>query len=187
MKFVEFHLEKQGRPASRVALDMETRAPSIPPGTVSGTMLQASYTTSELENNYTAADVTVILVDATAGQVTITLPAAVSSSGRYYYIKKLDGSANRVVVKPDVSAEKIDGEDELRLTLQYGFVQVVCSGVEAGDSYWHIIGGVSVKLEDLLTTLMEDQTSVLAAIREILVDSKLHLASLSDADVTEHD
>jgi len=187
MKLTEFYLEKQGRPDSKVSLDMETRAPSIPPGAISGIMLQASYTTLELTNNYTAAEVSVILADASAGPVTITLPEAVSSAGKYYYIKKVDASSNVVKIVPDVATELIDGESELRIRLQFGYVSIVCSGVVVVESFWHIIGGVSVKLEDVLETTLQDQTSILHALLEELKEARLHLASLSDANVEDAD
>lgn len=39
MKLTEFYLEMQGRPESKVALDMESRKPSIPPGSINTAML----------------------------------------------------------------------------------------------------------------------------------------------------
>lgn len=185
MRFVEFYAEKQGRPESKVALDMETRAPSIPGGSIPGILLQASYTTNEYTNNYIAADVTVILVDAAAGNVTITLPEAVASAGRYYYIKKVDGSPNRVTVQPDSAAELIDGETSQELRSQYAFMQVICSGTEMGGSYWHIVGGISVRLEDLVETAHIEQKDVLEQILMELKRETLHLASMTDEDVDE--
>lgn len=187
MEYVEFHLERQGRPDVKATLDMETRAPSIPAESASGVVLTATYSQDEITNSYTASDITVILVDALANEVIITLPAAVSSAGRYYYIKKLDAGTNAVVIKPDDRAELIDGEEELRLKLQYGFVQVVCSGTEAGDSYWHIIGGVSVKIEQLLEDLLQEQISLLAQLVSETQQSKLHLAGISGEPVDETD
>lgn len=181
MKLVEFYPELQGRPGSNVALDMETRAPSLPPGYISGIMIQASYTTELLINNYTAADVAVILVDAAAGGVTITLPEASSHAGRYYYIKKVDSTGHVVTVIPDAADELIDGETSLTMSLQYQFVQVVCSGVKVADSYWHISGGENMKLEEMIERLLEEQVALIAQLVSEAQQSKLHLASLSDA------
>jgi len=184
MKLTEFYPELQGRPGSNVALDMETRTPSIPPGYISGVMLQSSYITEEYVNNYTAADVAVILVDAARGGVIVTLPAAASHAGRFYYIKKVDSSNNNVVIRP-ASGEYLDGEDSLTIHLQYQFAQVLCSGTAVGDSYWHVIGGISVKLDELLDTLLNEQISLLAEVLNELRQGKLHLSSMSDADVEE--
>jgi len=181
MKLTEFYLELQGRPGSNVALDMETRTPSIPPGYISGIMLQASYSTEVFINNYIAADVAVILVDATAGEVTITLPAASSHAGRYYHIKKVDSSNHNVVIRP-AEGEYIDGEELLTIRLQYQFAQILCSGVAVGNSYWHIIGGISVKLDELLDNLLNEQISLLTKVLEELRQSKIHLSSMSDSD-----
>lgn len=187
MKLTEFYLELQGRPGSIIALDMETRAPSIPPGYISGVMIQASYTTELLINNYTAADIAVILVDAAAGGVTITLPEAVTHAGRYYYIKKVDSTGHVVTVIPDAADELIDGETSLTMSLQYQFVQVVCSGVKVADSYWHIIGGISVTLEDLIRNLLSEQINLLQQVLDETRENQLHLASLSDAAVEAGD
>jgi hypothetical protein len=82
---------------------------------------------------YTAASETVILVDASGGAVTITLPPAASSSGRRYVVKKIDSSANAVTLDGNGS-ETIDGATTLPLYCQYDFVGVVCDG-----SNWLVI------------------------------------------------
>ena len=187
MKLTEFYPEKQGRPDSKVTLDMERRQPIIPPGLISGVMLQSSYMTGEVTNNYTASNVAVILADCEGGDITVTLPAASSSAGRYYYVKKVDSTDHKLIVEPNSDDELIDGEKILEITLQYGYACVLCSGVESGDSYWHIIGGVSVKLEDILSDKLEQQISLLARLLAEATQGKLHLASLSDADIDEAD
>jgi hypothetical protein len=59
------------------------------------------------QNNYTtlASDET-ILVDATAGNITITLLVASGNSGKKVYIKKIDSTANTVTV---TNSTNIDG------------------------------------------------------------------------------
>ncbi len=61
-------------------------------------------------SGHTTLDAThyTVLVDASGGAVTITLPAAASHSGRIYNIKKIDSTANIVTIDPN-SAELIDG------------------------------------------------------------------------------
>ena len=58
--------------------------------------------------NYTAVEGdSVILVDASAGAVIITLPTASTVSGQKYTVKKTDSSANPVTAS---SAQGIDGD-----------------------------------------------------------------------------
>lgn len=83
--------------------------------------------------SYTAADETVILVDASGGPRTITLPQASTVTGRTYYIKKTDSSAN-VVTIDGYSSETIDDTITKSLSSQYACMQIVCDG-----SAWYII------------------------------------------------
>jgi hypothetical protein len=70
---------------------------------------------------------TVVLVNATGGAVTLTLPAAASHSGLYYRIKKIDSSANTVVIDGNAS-ETIDGGLTATMTMQYEAIDIVCDG-----------------------------------------------------------
>lgn len=74
-----------------------------------------------------------VLVDASGGARTITLPAAVNNSARIYIIKKTDSSGNSVTVDANAS-ETIDGATTYVLTVQYESITVQCDG-----SNWHII------------------------------------------------
>ena len=77
----------------------------------------------------TAAD-TIIIVDATGGDIDITLPAATGLEGKIYVIKRIDGSVNTVTV---AGAETID--DEVDQTLdQYDAMMIV-----SDDTEWWII------------------------------------------------
>ncbi len=83
---------------------------------------------------YTALDTDhVILCDASTGAFTITLPAAAGRTGRMYYIKKIDSSANAVTIDGNAS-ETIDGGLTAVLTVQFESVTIVCDG-----SNWHIL------------------------------------------------
>lgn len=84
--------------------------------------------------DYTAADKTVILADATSGTVTITLPAVSGLTGREYMIKKVDSTANKVTIDGN-GAETIDGATTQDLNTQYTGFNVVTDGTE-----WWIIG-----------------------------------------------
>lgn len=78
--------------------------------------------------NYTAtATDHTILVDATAGVVTITLPAAATNAGREYAIKKIDASANAVTIDAN-GAELIDGAATQALATQWKSMIIQCNG-----------------------------------------------------------
>jgi hypothetical protein len=79
----------------------------------------------------TATDV--ILADASAGAITISLPAAANASGKLFWIKKIDSSANLVTVDPDGS-ECIDQYTSLALCERGDAVQIVSNA-----SQWWII------------------------------------------------
>lgn len=57
---------------------------------------------------------TVINGDATSGEFTLTLPTAVGNNGVRFYIKKIDATANGVVIAT-TSSQTIDGELTQRL------------------------------------------------------------------------
>ena len=69
----------------------------------------------------------VLLCDATSGAFTVTLPATASNSGRRYFIKKVDSSANSVTIDAD-GDELIDDALTAVLTAQYEAVLLVCDG-----------------------------------------------------------
>jgi len=92
-----------------------------------------------------------VLVDASSGSVTITLPASSSNTDRRYTIKKKDSSGNKVIIDANGS-ETIDGETTVELKLQYQYVTILCDGTE-----WFIIGGEYVKMEDTLENILEKQ------------------------------
>lgn len=60
----------------------------------------------------------VVLVDASAAPVTISLPTAASARNRQYTVKKVDSSANAVTVDPS-GAETIDDAATLVISTQY--------------------------------------------------------------------
>lgn len=84
--------------------------------------------------NYTAVLTDdVILVDASGGAVTITLPAAADRTGKQYDIKKIDSSGNAVTIDGDGS-ETIDDSLTNIIGAQYNSVTIVSDGTE-----WWII------------------------------------------------
>jgi hypothetical protein len=72
-------------------------------------------TISEFTNN----EELIISVNATAGNVTVTLPAFASLQGYKVTVKKMDSSANSVIIT-GVSAINIDGASTLVVSGQYG-------------------------------------------------------------------
>lgn len=70
-----------------------------------------------------------VLVDATAGAVTATLPTAASKEGSKVTVKKTDVSVNAVTVEGDGS-ETIDGAANVSLAAQYDSVTVASDGTE---------------------------------------------------------
>lgn len=73
-----------------------------------------------------------VLVDATAGAVTITMPSAATTSGRVYTIKKVDASANAVTL----NGATIDGVANPTLTTQWQSKRVQASG--AGTTWYNV-------------------------------------------------
>lgn len=74
----------------------------------------------------------ILIVDATAGAVTVTLPAAQAMEGRIVTVKKVD-NANNVTVDGN-SAETIDGMASVVLGTQYDVLMLVSDGAA-----WHIL------------------------------------------------
>lgn len=81
--------------------------------------------------NYTATSQDeVILVDATSGNLTITLQAATARGGNSIEIKKIDSSANTVTIQRNGTpgTDLIDGASSVVITAQYGIRRLKCDG-----------------------------------------------------------
>ncbi len=81
-----------------------------------------------LDNTYS-----VVAVDASGGNVTITLPTAVGVEGRTFSIKKVDSSSNTVTINPN-GAETIDGGSSAVISVQYVSVMVI-----SDNTNWYVI------------------------------------------------
>jgi len=81
-------------------------------------------------SNYTASVGDVVLVDASGGAVTITLPSP--SSGAVVNVKKVDSSTNAVTI--DGGGANIDGQPSIQITTQYESYTLVSDGTN-----WWII------------------------------------------------
>jgi hypothetical protein len=66
----------------------------------------------------------IVLVDATAGAVTVTLPPALNAEDKRYTIKKIDASGNAVTIDGN-GAETIDGSATKSLATQYKAYEIV--------------------------------------------------------------
>ena len=72
------------------------------------------------------------LVDATSGNVTITLPTAVENFAAFI-IKKIDSSTNTVIVDGNAS-ETIDGDATITIYDQYNYIEIISDGTN-----WKVI------------------------------------------------
>ena len=110
-------------------------------GTVSASALVVNGSTATAiktktsDYSLTVSD-SIILVDATSGVVTITLPLASSAMGRQYTVKKLNASANSVKIISSGS-DVIDGQTEVDLFSRYQYILLASDGT----TNWNIVGG----------------------------------------------
>ena len=68
-----------------------------------------------------------IFVDASSGAVTISVPAASGNEGIVWIVKKIDSSANAVIIDPD-GAETIDGDSSYSLTEENQSISFTSNG-----------------------------------------------------------
>lgn len=96
---------------------------------------QTAYDADTATTINAAVTQSVISCDATAGAVTVNLPAvATAGEGKVYIIKKSDAGANKVTVDASTT-ETIDGELTYELASQYAYVVLYCNGTS-----WDVIG-----------------------------------------------
>lgn len=91
---------------------------------------------SQKTSNYilTISD-SIILANASQGNVTISLPTASAIAGRKYTIKgQFANSSHQVIVNSSVGSQTIDGEPNQTITIQYTSLDLVSDG-----SNWYII------------------------------------------------
>lgn len=81
----------------------------------------------------TLSDYTTVLVNAASAPVTITLPAAALSTNKIYRVKKIDATANIVIVEGN-GAETIDGDLNITIAFQNSSMDIVSNGTS-----WYII------------------------------------------------
>lgn len=76
---------------------------------------------------YTAASTQVILADATAQAIVITLPDSTTSLDTGYIVKKVDGSAFTVTLTTE-GAQTLDGTSTKVLTTQWEYIRIISDG-----------------------------------------------------------
>jgi len=83
------------------------------------------WTVKSVSTNYNANDGEIVLVDASGGAVTVTLPSP--SNGARVRVKKIDSSSNTVTVQPS-GTETIDGASSHSISQQYETYEYVSDG-----------------------------------------------------------
>ncbi|MCI5059298.1 MAG: hypothetical protein MRY83_24505, partial [Flavobacteriales bacterium] len=104
----------------------KTAATDIPASNSNFTSVAANYTALTTDE--------VIFVDASSGDVTITLPTASGNTGKKYRIKKFEASANNVIIDGD-GTETIDGATDQTTNTPWAGWIIVSNGTN-----WGIIG-----------------------------------------------
>jgi len=95
----------------------------------------ALFSTTTQTSSYTVGTSdTVVFADATSANVTITLPAASSTAGYRFYIKRIDSSSSNTVTVSRGGSDTIDGATSFTLDMQYTAFGVVSNG-----SAWYIL------------------------------------------------
>ena len=91
-----------------------------------GGATRGAYRTVTTSGNVVSGDY-LIIADATAGAITMTLPPAALVPGRIYAFKRINSGANAVIVD-GYAAETIDGSATHTLTPQWNSVTIMSNG-----------------------------------------------------------
>ena len=100
---------------------------------VSGSFAHKVHTITASASPYAPANETVVMADASSGNIEVDLPDATTVPDRVYYVKKKDSSSNTVTITSTFS-QTIDGAATKVITQQYVSVTVVSDG-----SNWYIL------------------------------------------------
>ena len=128
--------EKTGRPTSPDSItgvleeDLERRGILL---SAKDANLIVAIVVTDVTDDTTLDDQDLVLVDCTAGNITISLPAAAAKVAKQYRIKKIDSSLHYVIVNP-YGTETIDKEEEVIIDFQFNCMDIVSDGDE-----WHNI------------------------------------------------
>lgn len=91
-----------------------------------GGATRGAYRSVTTSGNVVSGDY-LIIADATAGAITMTLPPAALVPGRIYVFKRINAGANQVIVD-GYAAETIDGATTHTLTPQWNSVTIMSNG-----------------------------------------------------------
>ena len=92
-----------------------------------GGATRGAYRSVTTSGNVVSGDY-LIIADATAGAITLSLPPAALVPGRIYAFKRINAGANAVVIDPNGS-ETIDGNLTHTLTPQWNSLTIMSNGV----------------------------------------------------------
>lgn len=95
-----------------------------------------------------------VVVDASGGSVTVTIPQASAAPGREYFIVRTDSSLATVVTLLRTGADTFNGLTSRFLVSQYEAIRIVSDGVSA----WRIVGGYGNQGPQQVRTLSGTQT-----------------------------
>lgn len=176
----EYFPDKQGRPSHAQQRDLDSGRPILANNALNGIVVTTAYTHGEVAVSYSAGPYTVILVGASRGSVTITMPNCALYNGRYYIIKKMEDGGQVIVAT--TSYQTIDGATSVVLDSPYQYVTIISDGAE-----WFIIGGEYVGLE---ATLKEEMAELKTINEQLLIELKkanIHNSILTGENVTPKD
>lgn len=130
---LQFHLGSGGGGAGGGG-GIGPQGPPGPAGPAGQDALGGPISISTKNTNYTYLSTDKLLLgDATSGGITLTLPAAASSTGKVFMAKKIDSTGNAVTVKANAS-ELIDGANTVVINSQYVAITMVSNGTQ-----WYLI------------------------------------------------
>jgi len=110
------------------------QGPPGPAGPAGANAAGGPVAVSTKTSSYTVLSTDCVLkADCTSGAVVFTLPTVASSTGRIFYLKKIDATSNLMTVKGN-GAELIDGSNVQTTSVQWTSFTVVCDG-----STWSIL------------------------------------------------
>ena len=93
----------------------------------------STFSTTTAANFSAITGNSIIYCDTTSNSVTVDLPAASTSGGLKYVIKRISGTTNNVTIDPSGS-ELVDGESTIVMYDQYDSLTVHCDG-----NQWYVI------------------------------------------------
>src|SRR4030065_132078 len=119
-------------------------------------IIDTGYGVTSVTANYTATlNDEVILANATADAVAVTLPTAVGNTGKKFVVKKIDSSVNAVTVDPNGS-ETIDGQATASVKNLDETIIVVSDGTNWRRLLWDALDAVASITADYTATLNDD-------------------------------